>query len=341
MNHYRFNSHHLNMVVRSFILSGLLCTLIGAPKDFGFMVQVASAESSNFSEVQEAQNLMIEGRKMLAQSKFRRALDLFKRAHRLVPDVKTAVIIGAIYVKLDRCVDAFKSWQDGLKLCGACGKAEEIRDKLHRYTSQCASSIRVESTPRAQVAINQKFVGDTPYQGMILRGKHEIQVSALGYQTRRVIRIAKPPQPLSERLDLSPEGRLLGAPRGQQLLPPPPLPPPPPPSLTIMNPTAVTPSFQEDPQGNQLHGNLELKARNRRIRNGLWISSLALGLGAGGITIWTESEFKALQKRSKSNSMAKDDLYTRSTKAGGWQTTARVMGVFSGVALITSFFFLD
>lgn len=346
----RFSSIILrvNRDVRLMMYSLLSLTLFSSSLWFMVMSSDAHAQSKPSDNIRHAQNFLIEGNRLLSRGRYRQALSQFKSANELVPDVKTSVIIGAIYVKLDRCVDAFKTWQDGLRLCNGCSKAREIKKKLNKYTKQCASRISVTSKPRAQVSIDGVVVGDTPYKGLILRGRHQIQLSARSHEMISLTRVVTPPKTLKISEVLSPSGQLMGVSRRPVSTPPPRVTPPPrplpPPPLTLMPPPEVKPSFQDSlqpPSPFQEGLPSTLAMRNQKIRRGLWISTLVLSLVGGGLIVYSDLKYDKFLPKLDSLKVRDQDLADEVDRAENAQSIGVVTFIVAGTNLITSLLFLD
>ena len=320
--------------------------------------QVYAKSRTSAEEIQYAQNLQIKGRRLLKRKKYREALKSFQESHRQVPDIKNLVIIGAIHVKLDQCQGAFNAWQSALKMCAGCQRTQEIKTKISKYTTQCSSTVEVNSRPRAHVNIDGIFVGKTPYRGRLLVGKHQLKISAVGYDPIHRVSEVQPYQPIKIDVDLIPAGQLLGqspypSPKVtptlkpiQQALPPQNHPQSQlnrsnrvhrsKPILTMISPAIITPTYQND-----LNDQVQIDP-HMSLRRGLWLTTVILGIGAGGAYYYSSSEHKDLTTLSTRPSVGPNpELHQRANRAKMFQTTSGVMFALSATSLITSFFFLE
>jgi hypothetical protein len=317
--------------------------------DFNLITRVHATSGDQPQNIQQAQNLQIKGRKLLKIKKFRGALACFEESHQRVPDLKNLVIIGAIHIKLNQCKGAFNAWRSALQMCAGCSNTQEIKSKISRYTRRCASAIELKSRPRAQVEIDGVFVGHTPYQGVLLVGKHRLTLNAVGYDPIRQIRVVHPNKPLKIDIDLTPKGRLLGqqpikntTSTRRSSIQPQPQPTAAPSSrdqprlIPMTSPAALTPTFQVD-----LNEHIRVDPYVS-LRRGLWITSGLLGLGAGATYYYSLSEYKELSTLSALRSVAPNpELRQRANRAEMFHTTSGVMLALSAASLVVNLFFLD
>ena len=330
--------------------SAIFCNLYSCTRDTHRLINSAHADPGDRpQQIRSAQNLQIQGRRLLKREDFRGALRCFERSHQHVPDIKNLVIIGAIHIKLNQCKEAFKAWRSALQICSGCDNAQEINEKISKYTTQCASVLEVVSRPPARLRIDGVSMGATPYRDIHLIGRHRIEMSAVGYENIDEIRLVQPRKPLKIDVALEPAGEQLAEgierdltlqPRrasGEQREHPPAKPAQPSgPMLPIISPPVITPAFQT-----HLDNDVQ-EDPNRTLRRRLWITSAMLALGAGATFYHSNLEFDALEElRQRPSTSPNPKWAQRADRAEMFQTTSRVMLALATTSLITSLFLFE
>ena len=171
-----------------------------------YLLSAGAAPRSQRDQTREARREVTRAEKAIERKDYPRALEHFKRADLLLPDLKNKISIAILYHKLNRCSESFNAWQDVLNLCQqGCRYQERVRASHDKMTASCTAPLSISSTPSARVSVNGRDVGPTPLQTSLLLGSHKLELRARGYQrVERWINIESAQQRLELNIPLEP-----------------------------------------------------------------------------------------------------------------------------------------
>lgn len=296
----------------------------------------AGAEKSA-ADIQYAQEMILKGQSLLKKKQYRAAISYFERSQARVPEVNNLFMIGAIYTKLKDCPQALNYWSEAQKLCGRCALSEKLDTAIIKHTSPCSVDISVQSLPRAQVNIDGKFLGDTPYLGRVLHGSHQVTLSSVGHQPQ-VIRVqATSNRPVNIDITLAPQGTLLGV--NPEKSKPAFTPPSPPPSVNYASPSTIVSSNAGMPAEAWLAAEEaadKQRGSSKVFKQTFMITGLVLGMSSIGLYGYTRYKHASLVESAKTNFQANPALANEASNAASLQFTSGVLLSLSALSLATS-----
>ena len=149
-----------------------------------------SQPTSQGSEVSMAMRVareqIIKGELLQQQGRYTEAIEAFKHAQRLHPDLLNLITIATLYDELADCASAYEAWMDVVTACTkGCEFQREARARFLEKTAPCTSTLSLSSLPSAEVTIDGREVGATPLKLPVLHGSHTLTLSAIGHALYR------------------------------------------------------------------------------------------------------------------------------------------------------------
>lgn len=193
-------------LARSVALLGLLLGTLLAPSSSAETLARAPSEPSA-----EAVARYREARSAFDAGEYERAIRLFVEADRLAPSAALSFNIARSYEKLGnpgRALEHYRRYlrrePGGAGAQRAAARVSALESELERRGVQ---QLSIDSTPAgAQVAVDGRPLGVTPWTGELPPGEHTLVVTRAGYtQTTRVVRIS-PGRALDVEVALAREG---------------------------------------------------------------------------------------------------------------------------------------
>jgi tetratricopeptide (TPR) repeat protein len=160
--------------MRRFMLGHALC--------FAIALQVSGASGQDAS----AQALYDKGARAYREARYEEAIDLFRRAYQIEPHAELVYNLGQAYEKSGDVTRAVESFREYLKMSPNADDRAVVEARIKNLTHKLEASLpklSVTSTPPgAQLAIDGKSAGVTPWVGPLAAGEHVISVRLSGYR---------------------------------------------------------------------------------------------------------------------------------------------------------------
>ncbi len=150
------------------------------------LLLVASPARADSDAVDQAKQRFAAGAQAYREARYKDAIDLFLQANGLDPHPDLVYNIGQAYEKLGDVAAALRSYREYLRLSpGATDRATveaSIKNLEARLRERGVQQVSIFSTPAgAELTVDQKAVGRTPWTGEITPGRHMAILRATGY----------------------------------------------------------------------------------------------------------------------------------------------------------------
>lgn len=163
---------------------------------------------------------VVEARREQAKLSFQRGADQYRAGHyqaavqafleadRLAPSPPLSFNIARAYERLDDASGALRWYRDYLRRSPSAKNAPEVRARVAELAAKLASrdlqQISVFSTPSgANVLIDGRIAGTTPFTSDLKPGKHRIQLELAGYEPSASEPVLQASSPLELNLTLT------------------------------------------------------------------------------------------------------------------------------------------
>lgn len=211
-------AHALRLYVRPSLIWGLLLLV-------GVWASPAMAQPDT-PPPDQARTLSLQAAKAFKAKDYGRALDLFQKANQMVPHPNLEVNIG-------RCLEALGQPEQAIAHCRAALEAPNVPAATAAAAQKCVKRaddalkrpiLELKSAPEgATVYIDGRRMGRTPWRGIVLPGKHRVELDLEGYARVEKLLVAErgATYPLDFTLVAAEQGALLtldSTPQGAEVL---------------------------------------------------------------------------------------------------------------------------
>lgn len=146
----------------------------------------AQETSSAAQPVEIARLRYRQGVEAYQAKRYREAIDYFLEADRLAPNAALSFNIARVYENTGDAAAALRWYRDYLRRDPAAADRAEVEKVIHSFETKLAEKgvqqITVLSDPSgAQVAIDARAVGVTPWTGEIAPGTHRLRIHRAGH----------------------------------------------------------------------------------------------------------------------------------------------------------------
>ena len=125
----------------------------------------------------KAQELVAKARVSLRSGQLKKAIKLFKQAHKYVPTSDYLFAIASIHSRIEgNCLQTIDAWEQFLRSCPDCSRKSKGEKQIKFHKKYCQVTINVDSDPSgADVTFDDLFIGKTPISFRTIAGKHFIK----------------------------------------------------------------------------------------------------------------------------------------------------------------------
>ncbi len=146
-----------------------------------------SSEASVEGRREQAKQHFQAGSAHYSAGRYQRAVREFVEADRLAPSPALSFNIARAYERLSDVSGALRWYRDYLRRSPNAKNASEVRARVSELTSQLARTGQQQLTvlsmpPGAQVSIDGRAVGVTPFTGDLALGQHRVMLHLPGYR---------------------------------------------------------------------------------------------------------------------------------------------------------------
>ena len=148
---------------------------------FALMISssLSTVHANTEDKMTKAQELVAKARISLRTGQLKKAIKLFKQAHKYVPTSDYLFAIASIHSRIEgNCVQTIDAWEQFLRSCSDCSRKSKGEKQIKFHKKYCQVTINVDSTPSgADVNFDDLFIGKTPISFRTIAGKHFIKWS--------------------------------------------------------------------------------------------------------------------------------------------------------------------
>jgi tetratricopeptide (TPR) repeat protein len=135
----------------------------------------------------EANDLFQKGAAAYREGRYEEAIELFRQAYRLHPYAELVYNTGQAHEKLGNIAQALESFREYLRLSPNASDRATVEKRIQaleaRQAEKALADVDISSTPSAaEVRIDGRRVGQTPWTGKLEPGAHSITLTLPGYE---------------------------------------------------------------------------------------------------------------------------------------------------------------